>query len=269
MRTTRVIPCLDVDRGRVVKGVNFVGLPRRRRSGRAGREVRPRGCGRGHLPRHHRVVRPARDDDRRRPPHCRDRLHPLHDRRWGAVGRRRAGTPPGRRGQGVGEHRGRRASRADHRDRHRVRSAVRRVRSRRSQSSRRHWRLGGVRARRTHGNRPRCDRVGRGSRPARCGRDHAHVDGSRRDARGLRPRAHSLGHRRRRRACDRERRSRHASITSSRGCSRAGPTRCSRPRSSTSASTPSQKPSRCSPLTASPFVRWRHERLAPRRRGCS
>ena len=26
MRTTRVIPCLDVDRGRVVKGVNFVGL---------------------------------------------------------------------------------------------------------------------------------------------------------------------------------------------------------------------------------------------------
>ncbi len=26
MRTTRVIPCLDVDAGRVVKGVNFVGL---------------------------------------------------------------------------------------------------------------------------------------------------------------------------------------------------------------------------------------------------
>ena len=26
MRTVRVIPCLDVDRGRVVKGVNFVGL---------------------------------------------------------------------------------------------------------------------------------------------------------------------------------------------------------------------------------------------------
>src|SRR5436309_4301904 len=26
MRTVRVIPCLDVDAGRVVKGVNFVGL---------------------------------------------------------------------------------------------------------------------------------------------------------------------------------------------------------------------------------------------------
>src|SRR5688572_33386307 len=26
VRTVRVIPCLDVDRGRVVKGVNFVGL---------------------------------------------------------------------------------------------------------------------------------------------------------------------------------------------------------------------------------------------------
>ena len=26
MRTARVIPCLDVDAGRVVKGVNFVGL---------------------------------------------------------------------------------------------------------------------------------------------------------------------------------------------------------------------------------------------------
>ena len=26
MRTVRVIPCLDVDQGRVVKGVNFVGL---------------------------------------------------------------------------------------------------------------------------------------------------------------------------------------------------------------------------------------------------
>src|SRR3984885_4752320 len=26
MRTVRVVPCLDVDNGRVVKGVNFVGL---------------------------------------------------------------------------------------------------------------------------------------------------------------------------------------------------------------------------------------------------
>ena len=32
----RLIPCLDVKDGRVVKGVNFVDLRRRRRSGRGG-----------------------------------------------------------------------------------------------------------------------------------------------------------------------------------------------------------------------------------------
>ena len=37
MRTVRVIPCLDVDAGRVVKGVQFVDLRRRRRPGRARR----------------------------------------------------------------------------------------------------------------------------------------------------------------------------------------------------------------------------------------
>ena len=33
MFTKRIIPCLDVNNGRVVKGVNFVDLKRRRRSG--------------------------------------------------------------------------------------------------------------------------------------------------------------------------------------------------------------------------------------------
>ena len=33
MHTKRIIPCLDVNDGRVVKGVNFVNLQRRRRSG--------------------------------------------------------------------------------------------------------------------------------------------------------------------------------------------------------------------------------------------
>ena len=36
MLKVRVIPCLDVKDGRVVKGVNFVDLRRRGRSGRAG-----------------------------------------------------------------------------------------------------------------------------------------------------------------------------------------------------------------------------------------
>ena len=34
MLKIRLIPCLDVKEGRVVKGVNFVDLKRRRRSGR-------------------------------------------------------------------------------------------------------------------------------------------------------------------------------------------------------------------------------------------
>ena len=33
MFTKRIIPCLDVNNGRVVKGVNFVNLERCRRSG--------------------------------------------------------------------------------------------------------------------------------------------------------------------------------------------------------------------------------------------
>ena len=33
---TRIIPCLDVKDGRVVKGVQFVGSARRRRPGRGG-----------------------------------------------------------------------------------------------------------------------------------------------------------------------------------------------------------------------------------------
>ncbi len=36
MLKMRIIPCLDVKDGRVVKGVNFVNLRRCRRSGRAG-----------------------------------------------------------------------------------------------------------------------------------------------------------------------------------------------------------------------------------------
>ena len=37
MLKTRIIPCLDVKDGRVVKGVNFVDLRRRRRSRRGRR----------------------------------------------------------------------------------------------------------------------------------------------------------------------------------------------------------------------------------------
>ena len=56
MLAVRVIPCLDVDAGRVVKGVQLRRDPRRRRSGRARGALRRRGRRRARVPRHHRVV---------------------------------------------------------------------------------------------------------------------------------------------------------------------------------------------------------------------
>ena len=58
VRTVRVIPCLDVDAGRVVKGVQFTDLVRRRRPRRAGRPLRRPGRRRTGLPRHHRLLGP-------------------------------------------------------------------------------------------------------------------------------------------------------------------------------------------------------------------
>ena len=88
MLCSRVIPCLDVDKGRVVKGVRIRRAARRRRSGRGRGAVRGRGRRRDRVPRHHRLARETRDDRRlvaaRRPTH----VHPLHRRRRGAFGRR-------------------------------------------------------------------------------------------------------------------------------------------------------------------------------------
>ena len=88
MLLRRVIPCLDVDKGRVVKGVEFVEPARRRRPGRAGRALPGRGRRRDRLPRHHRLARAARDRRRAGPPLRRRRVHPVHDRRRRALGRR-------------------------------------------------------------------------------------------------------------------------------------------------------------------------------------
>ena len=52
MLARRIIPCLDVAGGRVVKGVHFTVAARRRRSGGAGRPLRRRGGRRARLPRH-------------------------------------------------------------------------------------------------------------------------------------------------------------------------------------------------------------------------
>ena len=93
MFKVRVIPCLDVKDGRVVKGVNFVDLRdagdpvERRRLRRGGRR-------RIELPRYHRQPRESRHHAHvvRRTPGV---LHAAHRRRWGAaLADIRAGSPP-------------------------------------------------------------------------------------------------------------------------------------------------------------------------------
>ena len=66
----RVIPCLDVDAGRVVKGINFQRAARRRGPGRAGPHLRRRGRRRADLPRHLGLPRGPRDHDGDRVAHA-------------------------------------------------------------------------------------------------------------------------------------------------------------------------------------------------------
>ena len=85
---------------------------RRRRPGRAGRPLRRRGRRRARVPRHHGVQRRPRHDGRRRVPHGRAGVHPVHRRRRHP---HRRGRPPhaaGRGRQGQRQHRGRRSGRS-------------------------------------------------------------------------------------------------------------------------------------------------------------
>ena len=81
MHLKRVIPCLDVDAGRVVKGTNFVDLRDAGDPVELAARVRRGGRRRGRVPRHHRDVGQARHDRRARAAHGRRRLRPVHDRR--------------------------------------------------------------------------------------------------------------------------------------------------------------------------------------------
>ena len=99
---------------------------RRGRPRRAGRALRRRGGRRGHLPRHHGLLRRARHHGLGGRPHGRAGLHPLDGGRWRPGGGRRTPPPPGRGGQGRGEHGRSRATRAGAGDRGRVRRPVRR-----------------------------------------------------------------------------------------------------------------------------------------------
>ena len=81
VRRVRVIPCLDVDAGRVVKGVNFVDLRDAGDPVELARAYDAAGRRRAGVPRHHREQRRPRDDVRRGPAYGGAGLHPAHRRR--------------------------------------------------------------------------------------------------------------------------------------------------------------------------------------------
>ena len=117
----RVIPCLDVDGGRVVKGVNFRRPARRRRPRRARPPLRRRGRRRADLPRHLRLPRGPRHHDGGGLALRRGGLHPAHRRRRRLLGRRRRPAAARRRRQGRRQHRRHPPPRARGRDRRPVR----------------------------------------------------------------------------------------------------------------------------------------------------
>ena len=151
MHLKRVIPCLDVDAGRVVKGTNFVDIRDAGRSRRARRALRRRGRRRARLPRHHRDERQARHGRRARAARGGRVLHPVHDRRRDPLGGGCPGRARRRRRQGLGELRRGRAAGAHLRARRRLRGAMRRAGDRRQAHGRRRARaVGGLRRRRAH-----------------------------------------------------------------------------------------------------------------------
>ena len=112
MRTVRVIPCLDVDAGRVVKGVNFVDL----RDAGDPVELAARYDAEGADELVFLDITASSDDRDTMvdvvAPHGRAGLHPVHRRRRHPHRRRRPPPAAGGRRQGVGQHGRRRAARA-------------------------------------------------------------------------------------------------------------------------------------------------------------
>ena len=175
----RVIPCLDVAGGRVVKGVNFVDLREMGEPIELATRYSELGAdelvflditatleGRGPDSRPDRACRCRADDS-------------LHRRRGRHRPRRCALASAGRGGQGRREPGCVRRSLDPHRTRRRVRLAGGRVRDRCS------WRRGGH-ARRSNAPRPQRGRLGPRGRRARCRRAARHLDRCRRDARRVR-----------------------------------------------------------------------------------
>ena len=171
MALKRVIPCLDVDAGRVVKGTNFVGL----RDAGDPVELAERYDAEGadelvflDITASHEA---PRDDRRARPPDRRQRLHPVHDRRRDPLGRGRPGGARRRRRQGLGQLGGAGAAGAARRAGRPVRRPVRGDRDRRQGRGRRQLgrlRQGRARAGRRAATRSPGPKRRSSSAPARC-----------------------------------------------------------------------------------------------------
>ena len=147
MLLRRVIPCLDVDKGRVVKGVEFVNLRDAGDPVELAVRYQEAGRRRDRVPRHHRVPREAGHGRRAGPPLRRRRVRAVHDRRRRALA---GGRPCGARrggGEGVRELGRGGAARAARRAGGGVRRPVRGARDRRPRRGRG---LRRVRERRAH-----------------------------------------------------------------------------------------------------------------------
>ena len=179
----RVIPCLDVHAGRVVKGVNFVDLRDAGDPVELGRRVRRRGGRRADLPRHLRLGRGPGDHAGGGPADRGDRVHPAHRGRRGRLGRRRRRAAAGRGGQGGDQHRGHPPAGGDRRDHPPVRQPGAGAVGRRAPGARSAVRLRGDHPRRADRGRTGRGRVGAARRRPRGGGDPAQLDGRRRDDR--------------------------------------------------------------------------------------
>ena len=234
---------------------------RRRRSGRAGGPLRRRGRRRARLPRHHRVERPARHDRRRgraAPPTRSSSRSP-------SAAASAASTTPGR-CCGPAPTRSRSTPRpssdppliTELPTEFGAQCVVVAIDARRGEPDSDAPTKSGYEVF-THGGRTPTGVdvgvVGQAGRAAGRGRDPAHVDGPRRHPGRLRPRAHPGRDRRGRHPGHRQRRRRVASSTWSTASSRAAPTPCWPPRSSTSASSPWPRPRPTWPSTASSRAR--------------
>ena len=231
----RVIPCLDVDAGRVVKGTNFVGLRdagdpvelAERYDAEGADELVFLDITASHEKRETIVELARRTADNVFIPFT-----------IGGGIRSVAGRPGGarrRRRQGLGQLGGPGPARAADRAGRPLRRPVRRDRDRRQARGRR---LGRLRQRRPQeGRGPRRGRLGAGGGRARGGGGAADQHGPRRHQRRLRHRADPRGRRRGAGAGDRLGRRRRRSSTSARRSPTAAPTPSSAPRSSTTAPT--------------------------------